>query len=304
MTGDWVYYTVGVPQGSEALTATLAWTDVNTDVDLYLIDPAGDVVAQSLTPYLGGGLFGPWTTSTGKTAQVVSFPQPIAGTWMIGLHDTFLGKVFAEPYLLMATLSSPVTFDESAITVSGSAQVFVANGLPLPMSVGLAPVKNELAATTTFFNGVLKSKDLGGQAYDEHLFEVAPGTESLKLSASWGVPGSDVTVVLYDSGSNRGILVANGADLVIANPEPGLWEAVAMLGSTGQETAYTLTLETMSHPAWTDLTVSPSMVHLGLLDAEPVMLTANSSPETTTGMVIVYDLVTGCIYDTLSVTLS
>lgn len=304
MTGDTVYYTIGVPQGSEALTATLVWTDMNTDIDLYLIDPAGDIMAQSLTPYLGEGLFGPWTTSTGTTAQVLSVPQPASGMWMIGLHDTFLGKVFAEPYMLMATLTSPVTFDESALTVSGSAQVFVANGLPLPMKVGLAAVKNDLAATTTYFNGVVKSKDLGGQAFDEHVFEIAPGTESMKLSISWGVPGSDVTVVLYDSSSNRGILVANGADLVIANPEPGLWDAIVMLGSTGQETAYTLTLETMSHPAWTDLTVSPSMLQLGPLDAEPVMLTASSSPVTTTGMVVLYDSVTGAIYDTLSVTLS
>jgi hypothetical protein len=305
MTGDWVYYAVGVPAGSEAITASLAWADKSTDIELYLIDPAGDVVASSMTPYLGGGVYGPWATSTGTTAQVVSYQNPEAGMWMIGLHDTFLGKVFVEPYLLMATLSSPVTFDDNAIAVTDKAQVTIANHLPLPMSVGLMAVTSDVVPTTTDMNGTLVSIDQGGQGYDEHLFDVAAGTDSLKLSISWDVLDANVSVVVYaPDGSNRGVLTSSGSDLLIQNPEPGTWEAVAMLNDVGQETAYTLTLVESSHAAWNDLAVMPSSLMLGPLDSEAVTLVALSdTPVTTSGMVILYDLVTGCVYDTLAVTL-
>jgi hypothetical protein len=304
MTGEWVYYAVDVPEGSRALTAVLAWTDRNTCIDLYLIDPMGDPEAVSLTPLTANGLFGPWMTSTGVTAQVLSVQDPSAGMWMVGLHDTFLGKVFVEPYLLTATLTPPVEFDRKSITVSGSAEVAVVNDLLLPMSVRLAPVKNELAASTEYFNGVLKSINTGGDGFMNNLIEVAPGTVSMKLSISWGVPSADVSVVVYAAdGSNRGILLSNGEELIISNPDPGVWDAVAMLDSTDQETAFTLAVESMAHPGWADLSVSPSVVNLGPLAVDMVELSASSAPETSSGMVVMYDAVTGSVYDTLGVTI-
>jgi subtilisin family serine protease len=303
--GDWVYYSVNVPARSEALTAVLAWTDWNTDIDLYLINPARDPVDASLTPYLGDGLYGPWATSTGTTTQVVSVPHPVSGKWMIALHDTFLGKVFVEPYTLTATLSSPVTFGASAVIVHAAADVMLANHLAYPMPVALKPVKNQLETTTDEVTGDLSSTNIGGSGYDEILFTVSPGTETLELGISWDAPAADIDVAVYATdGSDRGILWNSGDRLVVEDPIPGVWEAAVAMKNTDQSTSYTLTLTTTSHPAWDGLAVSASEMMLDPRSSAVVTLSsATTVPGTYDGAVIVYDLYTGCIYDELAVSL-
>ena len=305
MEGDWVYYVVNVPAGSEALTAVLTWTDWNTDIDLYLIDPARNPVAASLTPYMGDGLYGPWATSTSTTAQVVSVLHPVSGKWMIALHDTFLGKVFVEPYTLTATLSSPVTFDASAITVRDAADVTLANHLAYPTPVALKSVKNELETTVDAITEDLSSTNIGGSGYDEILFTVSPGTETLELSIGWVVPAADIDVVVYATdGSDRGILWNSGDKLVVKDPIPGVWEAAVAMKNTDQSTSYTLTLTTTLHPAWDALAISASEMTLAPSSSAVVTLSsATTVPGNYDGAVIVYDLYTGCIYDELAVSL-
>jgi hypothetical protein len=302
MTGEWVYYQVNVPGGSAALSAELAWADKNTGIDLYLIDPMGDPQAVSLTPVNGLGVYGPLRTSTGVTAQVLSVPEPMAGMWMIGLHDTFLGKVFEEPFLLRASLESPVQFDQESIELTDTGEVMIQNGLLLPVSVRLAAVQSTSEVSTHYFNGVLKSIDIGGDGFADNLIDVAPGTESMTISISWGVPVADVNVVVYAvDGSNRGILLSQGAELVVNHPDPGVWDAVSMLNGTGQETAYTLTVKSTTHPAWTDLMLDRTELSLGPLATETVVLSASDEPSVTSGLVVMYDAVTGCVYDMLAV---
>jgi subtilisin family serine protease len=304
MEGDWVYYALSVPSGSEAVTAVLSWTDWNTDIDLYLIDPARNVVAASMTPYLGGGLYGPWATSTGTTAQVVSVPSPAPGRWMIGIHDTFLGKLFVEPYVLVASLSSPVGFGVPSATVSGSTAVKLSNQLQYPVSVALSPVMNQVVYTTETHQGTVTSANIGGTGYDEILFSVAPGTKSVEISIQWDNPGADIDVVIYATdGSDRGILWNSGDKLLIENPVPGVWEAAVALKNTDQSTPYTLTVTTGARPAWTDLKLSASEVMLGPGASQTVTLTsATTAPGTYYGSVLAYDAYTGCVYDELAVT--
>ncbi len=303
-TGDWVFYKVPVPDGSAALTAVLAWADMNTDIDLYLIDPMGDPQAASLTPLNALGLFGPLTTSTGVSAQVVSVQDPVAGMWMIGLHDTFLGKVFVEPYLLRASLTPPAMFGDESLEITGSAQEVIANDLLLPISVRLAAVKNDAVPGTEYFNGVMKSIDIGGEGFANNLITVAPGTIEMRISITWGVPSADVQVVVYAAdGSNRGILTAQGQELVVDHPVPGVWDAVSMLNRTGQETAYTLKVVSTAHPGWTDLSLSQTELMLDPLATETIVIEASGTPATASGMVVMYDAVTGSVYDTLAVTI-
>jgi hypothetical protein len=303
MTGDWIYYAVDIPEGSNAVTAVLAWANQDTDIDLYLINPEGDPVALSLTP-TASGLFAPWRTSTGTTAQVVSEPNPEAGRWMIGLHDTFLGKVFEAPYLLSVSLESPIMFGEDSVSVDGTGQATIANSLLLPISVKLIPVTTDLSTATKDRVGTLKSIDIGGAGFSEQLIMVDPGTASIKFSISWAVPEADVSVVVYAAdGSNRGILRSQGAELTVENPDPGVWDVVVMLDDVGQETGFTLSTTTVSYTHWEDLSITPNVVMLGPLDGTTVELTAASSPTVTSGMIVMYDLVTGSVYDTLPVTL-
>jgi subtilisin family serine protease len=305
MEGDWVYYVMDVPANSEALTAVLSWTDWNTDIDLYLIDPAGDTVDASMTPYLGGGLYAMWATSTGTTTQVVSVPNPVSGKWMICLHDTFLGKVFEAPYTLVATLKSPLTFDAASVEVNGSAEVTLSNHVGAPMSVALIPVENSVEYTTDTYDGDLSSTNIGGAGYDEILFTVAPGTESLVLSVNWKVAAADIDVVVYATdGSDRTVLWNSGDKLVVDDPIPGVWEAAVSMKNTGQTTPYTLTLTTAAHPAWQDLSVSSMMLTLDPSSSATVSLTSITEVTGTySGTVVVYDLYTGCTYDELAVTL-
>jgi len=301
-SGDWAYYAVSVPSGSEALTAVLAWEEWNTAIDVYLINPEGDVAADSTTPYLGGGLYGPWMTSTGITAQVVSVLAPAEGSWMIVLHDTFLGNVFAEEYMLVATLEAPAGFVEDEVTVDGSEEALLKNDLPLPMQIGLTPVMSETEAMTETYEGTVVSISLGGTGYSEHVFEIAPGTESFELSASWE-EDAPVVVSLYDAVSNRGVIQDSGDKITINDPAPGWWWAEVMVKEPDCTVDYSLSLVRTVHPAWDDLMVEPVGLTLMPMDWVIVTLTAAPDPTTTSGMVMVYDLVTGCVYDWLEVTL-
>jgi len=305
MEGDWVYYVIDVPAGSEALAAVLSWTDWNTDIDLYVIDPAGNTVDASMTPYLRDGLYAIWATSTGTTTQVVSVPDPVSGKWMIALHDTFLGKVFAAPYTLVATLKSPLTFDVASVEVKGSAEVTLSNHVDAPMNVALIPVENSVECTTDTYEGSLSSTNIGGAGYDEILFTVAPGTESLEFSVDWFVLTADIDVVVYATdGSDRAVLWNSGDKLVVDDPIPGVWEAAVSMKNIDQTTDYTLTLMTAAHPAWNELSVSPMMPMLDSGLSTTVSLTSNTTVHGTySGTVMVYDLYTGCTYDELAVTL-
>jgi subtilisin family serine protease len=311
MEGDWVYYVVNVPSGSEALTATLTWTDWNTDMDLYLINPARDVVAASLTPYLGGGLYGPWTTATGGTAEVVTVEKPMAGRWMIGMQNVFFGKLFEEPYQLVASLSSPVAFGDAAVLLSASpgmpatATTTISNSLDHQLTFGLMPVKSEVVLETEVIADTISSVNIGGTGYAEMLITVAPGTILMDLNIMWSNPDADVDVVVYATdGSNRGVLRSNGQSLSVANPVPGEWFVAVSLSNTDVTTEFELTKTVAVHPAWTELSVSPMLVKLEPLGSESLTLTVSAPmPGTYTGMVVAYDALTGCVYDRLAVTL-
>ena len=304
MEGDWVYYTVWVPSGAEALTSVLTWSDWDTCIEMYMIDPMRNVIDASMTPYLGNGLYGPWTTSTGTTAQVVTVEKPAAGRWMIGLHDTFLGMIFEEPYELVATLSSPVTFGASAVTVSPSATATLTNHLGYPGSVVLVPVKGEVDQTLDTYDGMLASTNIGGYGYDELLFDVAPGTVAIELSIVWASPTADIDVVVYASdGSNRGVLWESGDTLFISDPVSGTWEAAVAMRNPGQSTTYSLSLSTTAYPIWTALELSAYEIMMGPMGSAEVAISSTiEGAGTYSGMIVAYDMVTGCTYDRLAVT--
>jgi subtilisin family serine protease len=311
MEGDWIYYQVHVPEGADALTVLLTWLDWNTDIDTYLIDPEGNVVVASFTNYIGEGLFGPWSTSTGTTADMLTFETPEAGMWMIALHDVFLGKVFDAPYELTATLCSPVTFGDTSIEITapvkmtGSAQTSITNSLAYPVYVGLAPIKNILAYSTVEITDELTSSDLGGPSDAEILFTVAPATEVLELTIEWPDTDADIDVVVYaPDGADRGILWESGDMLTIEKPVAGVWEAAVALKNTAYAVEFTLTEVFGAYPAWSNIKLDWTGAWLAPGETVPLVVSGKAPTRGTwEGTVLAYDGMTGCVLDRLAVTL-
>ncbi|MCU0860372.1 MAG: S8 family serine peptidase, partial [Thermoplasmata archaeon] len=198
--GDWRYYSVFVPEDEPyaALTSVIDWADYNTDIDQYWIDPSGYVIEKSVTPYLGLGMFGPWTTSTGDTADVLTVVDPLPGEWQLAVHTVLMGCVLSEPYTVTVLSDTAVEFTKERIVVKPGTKVSVAvvNNVAAPVGIGLKALMTTLATTTTSYSDSVTSVDLGGTGAVEVLFDVAPLTESMTVSIEWFDEAADFDVVL------------------------------------------------------------------------------------------------------------
>ncbi len=110
--GEFYFYDVKVPAGTTSITAALRWPETGNLVDLYLIDPSGD-----LRDAKGGDLLWyPDYSSAGvpdaafdHTAEQVIWDAPQAGTWQVLVWAAgFNGDSFAEPYSGSVVLDTPV----------------------------------------------------------------------------------------------------------------------------------------------------------------------------------------------------
>lgn len=158
--------------------------------------------------------------------------------------------------------------------------------------------------TVDTYEGMLSSVNIGGLGYDELLFDVAPGTISIELSIEWASAIADIDVVVYAAdGSNRGVLWESGDKLVVMDPVPGTWEAAVSMKNPGQSTTYSLSLATMAYPVWNSLVLSAYEVMLGPMESTEITISSTIGARGTyTGTIVAYDMITGCTYDRLEVT--
>lgn len=303
--GDWKYYYVEVPEDNTpaAITSVLGWKNPYTDIDTYWINPATKVVKASLTDYLGAGMFGPWETSSMETADVLTVLDPEPGMWMFALHNVMMDSVLYEPYTLTVYPYSAADFgSDSAMVKPGKpATISLTNNIDQKVGVGLMPVTASLATSTVEFADTVSSIDEHGSGAVEILFDVAPLTQSITLTIEWEDEAADLDVVIYAADwSNSGILWENGDSVTIDDPVPGEWDAAVALKNSAKLVSFVLTLETTTYQAWSSLTLSATSFWLD--PGATVEFTASIKgpmPNSAQGMVVAYDLMTGCEYDTI-----
>jgi subtilisin family serine protease len=304
--GDWRYYSVFVPEDEPfaALTSVIEWSDYNTDIDQYWISPSGCVIEQSVTPYLGLGMFGPWTTSSGDTADVLTVLNPEPGEWQLATHIVLMGRALVEPYTVSVLPLTAAEFTKERIVVKPGMHVSttIGNNVDVPVAVGLKAVKTTLATTTTAYAGTVSSVDLGGTGAVEVLFDVAPLTESLTVSIEWFDEAVDFDVVIYGADwSNRGMLWENGDAVVIDDPVCGEWDAAVALKNSALDAEFVLTVTTTYYEPWTDLKLSTYSLMLEPDGEGSFTVSMKGRAQCFKGLIIAYDLVTGCEYDTLKI---
>ena len=303
--GDWKYYYVEVPEedAPDALTSVLDWTSPYTDIDTYWINPATKVVKASLTDYLGAGMFGPWETSSMETADVLTVLDPEPGMWMFALHNVMMDRVLEEPYTLTVYPYGAAEFgSDSAVAKPGKpATISLVNNVDQTVGVGLMPVTTALVTSTVEFAGTVSSIDEHGAGAVEVLFDVAPLTQSISLTIEWDDEAADIDVVIYAADwSNSGILWENGNSVTVDDPVPGEWDAAVALKNSAKQVSFVLTLETTTYAAWSSLSLSA--YSFWLEPGASVDFTASlkgPTPSSALGMIVAYDLMTGCEYDTI-----
>jgi len=304
--GDWRYYFVEVPEedAPDALTAVVDWASWNTDIDSYWINPARTVVKASLTQYLGAGMFGPWETSSMDTADVLTVLGPEPGMWMLALHVVMMDRVLDEPYTLVVYPFTAAEFGNDRIIVKPSkpATTTLVNNLDQIVGVGLVPVRNTLMSTTVAYADWVSSIDQNGDGAVEILFDIAPLTQSLTVVIEWYDEAADLDVVLYSADwSNGGILWENGTSVVIEDPVPGEWEAAVALKNSAKHVDFVLTVITTAYEPWSSLSLSTYSIWLAPGVSSSVTASIDGSMSYALGMIIAYDLVTSCEYDTILV---
>lgn len=305
--GDWKYYSIPVPEDGSmaALTTVVTWTDYDTDIDQYLISPSGVVIVMSVTPYLGAGMFGPWTTSSGTTADVLTVLDPEPGIWQLATHVVLMGRVLQEKVGVVALPYTAAEFTSERICVKPGGifvPATVENNLDCPVMVGLKPVKTTTVTASTVYTGTISSIDLGGTGATEVLFDVQPLTLSLTVSMEWFDESADFDVVLYGADwSNRGIIWENDDSLTVDQPVCGEWDAAVALKNSASEAEFVLTVTMVYYEPWSELKLSAYSLALDPDGSGTVSVSMKGSVTCFKGMIIAYDLVTGCEYDRLLV---
>ncbi len=304
--GDWKYYFVEVPEDETptALTSVIDWSSWNTDIDTYWINPDREVVDASITNYIKDGIFGPWETSTGDTADILTVLDPEPGMWMLAFHVVMMDRVLEEPYTVTVTPMTAAQFEADRICVKPGTSMTtnLLNNMEYAVGVGLMPVMDTVVSATYTFVDWVSSIDQHGKGASSELFTVQPGTLSMTASIEWTDENADLDVVIYAADwSNRGILWESGDSIVVDDPVPGEWEFVVALKNSANHVSYTLTITTTAYQPWTALTLSSYAIWLQPGESVPVTLTLTATMGNCKGMILAYDLVTGCEYDSLQV---
>jgi len=101
-SGDWKQWIFNIQDREVVKTfVTCSWTETETDVDMFTINPLGFLTDASFSPYLESGRF-QWKTRTGTTEDYVVLDtnwmfNPVLGTYTVLLHNVlFGGKSFPE----------------------------------------------------------------------------------------------------------------------------------------------------------------------------------------------------------------
>jgi hypothetical protein len=262
--GEFYFYDFAVPSGTHSVSASLTWPDQGNLVNMYLVDPSGnvrdakggDLVAYPDYPY---GLVPP--SAFTHTAEQVVWDSPDAGKWQILVWAPgFSGDSFVEPYTGTITLNTGLVAQQSwTATAAPDATVgkdFTINN-PGPTSL------DAYAESQMIWNGMLQSEDVtltpatgtleaGMDSYlAAYSFDLPQNVSLLTCSATWtSDPSTLIDLSLYDpTATSKSTSLATtdmGNFAVVANPMAGTWTVALGYGNPAlpAPTAdYTLTVD-------------------------------------------------------------
>jgi Subtilase family len=248
--GEFYFYDVQVPKGTSSITAALHWPDTGNLVDLYLIDPHGD-----LRDAKGGDLvwypdylsFTVPDDALTHTAEQVIWDAPQPGTWQVLVWAAgFDGNSSAELYSGSVVLNTPVVAPASWTTTvpaggtasadftvtDGGATALSAyaesqatsSGTPLYDHVALDPQTGTLTGTIDGISPILT-------------FTLPQDVALVTAQATWtsSDPSTLVDLGLYDpSQTDKAESLApasTGTTVVLADPMAGLWTLILGYGN-------------------------------------------------------------------------
>ncbi len=274
--GELYFYDVKVPAGTHSLTASLTWPDTGNLVDLYLVDPSGDLrdaKGGDLLWYPDYSSFTVPAAALGHRAEQVVWDAPEAGTWQLIVWGAgFNGRSFSEPYSGTVTLDTPAvspaawtanatpgTQVSADFTVSnGGATALPAyaesqatsDGTPLYDDVTLPPITGTLAPTPA---GISPTAT----------FTLPQGVTLVTAQATWTGSDTLVDLGLYDpsqTDKSESLATTSAGNAVVqANPMAGLWTLIMGYGdpvTAATSADYTITVDYTAPQAVAGLAVS------------------------------------------------
>jgi hypothetical protein len=252
--GEFYFYDFKVPAGTKSITASMQWPRTGNLVDLYLIDPSGN-----LRDAKGGDLVWYPDYSYGEvpdsafthTSEQVIWNAPQAGTWQVLVWAAgFDGNSFAEPYAGSITLDTPVVAPTSwtatappggtasgdfTVTNAGATALSayaesqaMSDGTALYDDVALEPVTGTLTAdpyATPPLDGVSPSFS----------FTLPQNVALVTATATWSGTDTLVDMGLYDPSqtdkADSLAMTSLGNAVVVENPMAGLWSVILGYGN-------------------------------------------------------------------------
>ncbi len=311
MSGDWNYFVIDADFAASPfapITVTVSWTNPESDFDVYLIAPDGEIEALSRAPNVpivlpsGGGRYH-WTTTGVKTMEMLSAARVHKGYWLVGVHNIFFGNMFTETITVHVTEGKPIETPELINLDKKEAKSFdVINNIGGYLDVETMVLDSNTEEFSEEYQGTVHSVDFtqGYEGYDAWLIPVTPDITILKMSIDW--EGSDeLQLSLEDAaGARIGIATTKGEELILHDPAVGYWWAIITIHVPDAAIDYTLKIEGMRFKAFEDVGVEPSTFTLAPYGTQTLTITSDRT-SSGSGFIVFYNLDTGSIYSTTQI---
>ena len=307
-SGDWFYipvraFTIG------NLMLTVTWTTPDADFDIYLVNPIGEVRAESVAPrvpvYYTGGGGRKWYTTTGTTMEMLSTFSLFPGYWYVGIHAIYFGNTFSQTVTVKLDQGTPINTPGYLTLKRGTSKTFtVSNKIPGTVNVQTMALQFATETYTLSGTGTVYSYDgtPAHQGYVEIDWPVTPDMITMTVSLSW-VGGHSLSLVLWDpAGRNVGDTFTNPGSLTVNNPTIGWWGAIITINDVGSQD-FTLTVSGQRFKALSGVTITPATFTLTPMETQAVTITASLEARGT-GFIVYYDLATGSVYSETLVIIS
>jgi hypothetical protein len=238
--GEFSFFDFTVPPGTASLAASLTWPHEGNLIDLYLVDPAGNVrVAKggdlNIYPDYSSFLVPP--EAFAHTAEQVVWDRPMPGTWQaLVWGGGFYGGGFDEPFtghiVLDRTVVSPATWDVTVAPGGSASTTFTVANDGVTAVAAYADSQSTAGGTVQYatydlggFTGQLTPTKNGFTT--AYTFPLPEAAVSASVNVTWMSPGSLIDLGLYDpTGTDKAESLADSAlgnSAAVADPMAGLW---------------------------------------------------------------------------------
>lgn len=298
--GDWRYYSFSVPGGSKNAMVTLNWPDANNAVELYLVDPNGDVAnakANDMDLLQRG--------SSAVNAEQITVANPRSGRWQVVVHsfgfyggsrpETFQGNITLGQTLVTPTQleldMAPGDTRSVSLHVSNPGVATMPRVFAYAQGTGLAAYSTPVSGT---ISGVPDARgNVLGQVLMGPLF-VPPGASVAMAFLSWDNPNVNLAAELVDpTGTSKNSAAGRDGMVMVSHRSPwsGPWSVVVTYAnpSTAGQTANIAGDLLVVAPPPISFIGSPSPIDLaaGSNGSLQVIVTAPASAGTYAGNLLV-----------------